>query len=82
MNRYKCPACGGNQYTSVDTAEGAYIADTKNWRRWISQSWRRVRGWNEANTIFYVDGAGDFGRKKDADEKGYKSASVTQCKGA
>ena len=22
MNRYKCPACGGNQYTSCDTAEG------------------------------------------------------------
>jgi len=22
MNRYKCPACGGNQYTSKDEAEG------------------------------------------------------------
>ena len=22
MNRYKCPACGGNQYTSCGTAEG------------------------------------------------------------
>ena len=22
MNRYKCPACGRNQYTSCDTAEG------------------------------------------------------------
>jgi len=22
MNRYRCPACGGNQYTSCDTAEG------------------------------------------------------------
>ena len=21
MNRYKCPACGGNQYTSADTQE-------------------------------------------------------------
>ena len=21
MNRYKCPACGGNQYTSADTAQ-------------------------------------------------------------
>ena len=21
MNRYKCPACGGNQYTSCDTAQ-------------------------------------------------------------
>jgi DNA-directed RNA polymerase subunit RPC12/RpoP len=22
MNRYKCPACGGEQYTACDTAEG------------------------------------------------------------
>ena len=22
MNRFKCPACGGNQYTAADTAEG------------------------------------------------------------
>lgn len=22
MNRFKCPACGGNQYTSCDTAQG------------------------------------------------------------
>ena len=22
MNRYKCPACGGEQYTAADTAEG------------------------------------------------------------
>jgi hypothetical protein len=21
MNRFKCPACGGNQYTACDTAE-------------------------------------------------------------
>ncbi len=21
MNRYKCPACGGNQYTACDAAE-------------------------------------------------------------
>jgi len=21
MNRFKCPACGGNQYTAYDTAE-------------------------------------------------------------
>jgi len=24
MNRFKCPACGGNQYTSADTAEEVY----------------------------------------------------------
>jgi hypothetical protein len=22
MNRFKCPACGGNQYTACSTAEG------------------------------------------------------------
>ena len=22
MNRFKCPACGGNQYTSCSTAQG------------------------------------------------------------
>jgi len=22
MNRFKCPACGGNQYTSTETAKG------------------------------------------------------------
>ena len=22
MNRFKCPACGGNQYTACNTAEG------------------------------------------------------------
>ncbi len=22
MNRFKCPACGGNQYTSYSTAQG------------------------------------------------------------
>ena len=22
MNRYKCPACGGEQYTAKDTAKG------------------------------------------------------------
>ena len=22
MNRFKCPACGGEQYTACDTAEG------------------------------------------------------------
>ena len=73
MNRYKCPACGGNQYTSVDTAEGAYIADTKNWRRWISQSRRRVKSRNEANNIFHADGTGDTGRKENTDKKSYKN---------
>jgi len=26
MNRFKCPACGGNQYTSCDTAERGDIS--------------------------------------------------------
>ena len=29
MNRFKCPACGGNQYTSADTAEGCIYCGHK-----------------------------------------------------
>jgi uncharacterized phage protein (TIGR01671 family) len=29
MNRFKCPACGGNQYTSCDTAEGCLYCGHK-----------------------------------------------------
>jgi len=29
MNRFKCPACGGNQYTSADTAEGCIYCGNK-----------------------------------------------------
>ena len=29
MNRYKCPACGRNQYTSCDTAEGCIYCGHK-----------------------------------------------------
>jgi predicted nucleic-acid-binding Zn-ribbon protein len=29
MNRFKCPACGGNQYTSCSTAEGCIYCGHK-----------------------------------------------------
>ncbi len=29
MNRFKCPACGGNQYTSANTAEGCIYCGHK-----------------------------------------------------
>ena len=29
MNRFKCPACGGNQYTSADTAQGCIYCGNK-----------------------------------------------------
>ena len=29
MNRFKCPACGGNQYTACDTAEGCIYCGHK-----------------------------------------------------
>ncbi len=29
MNRYKCPACGRNQYTSKDEAEGCIYCGHK-----------------------------------------------------
>ena len=33
MNRYKCPACGGNQYTSADTAEGCIYCGNKELKK-------------------------------------------------
>ena len=29
MNRFKCPTCGGNQYTACDTAEGCIYCGNK-----------------------------------------------------
>lgn len=29
MNRFKCPACGGEQYTSADTADGCIYCGHK-----------------------------------------------------
>jgi len=29
MNRFKCPACGGEQYTSADTAAGCIYCGNK-----------------------------------------------------
>ena len=33
MNRYKCPACGGNQYTSADTAKGCIYCGNKELKK-------------------------------------------------
>ena len=33
MNRFKCPACGGNQYTSADTAEGCIYCGNKELKK-------------------------------------------------
>ena len=33
MNRYKCPACGGTQYTSADTAEGCIYCGHKELKK-------------------------------------------------
>ena len=33
MNRFKCPACGGNQYTSADTAEGCIYCGHKELKK-------------------------------------------------
>jgi len=33
MNRFKCPACGGNQYTSADTAEGCIYSGHKELKK-------------------------------------------------
>ena len=33
MNRFKCPACGGNQYTPADTAEGCIYCGNKELKK-------------------------------------------------
>ena len=33
MNRFKCPACGGNQYTACDTAEGCIYCGHKELKK-------------------------------------------------
>ena len=33
MNRFKCPACGGNQYTAADTAEGCIYCGNKELKK-------------------------------------------------
>ena len=33
MNRYRCPACGGDQYTSADTAEGCIYCGHKELKK-------------------------------------------------
>jgi len=33
MNRYKCPACGRNQYTSAYTAEGCIYCGHKELKK-------------------------------------------------
>ena len=33
MNRYKCPACGGNQYTACNTAEGCIYCGHKELKK-------------------------------------------------
>jgi len=33
MDRFKCPACGGNQYTACDTAEGCIYCGHKELKK-------------------------------------------------
>ena len=33
MNRFKCPVCGGNQYTSYSTAEGCIYCGHKELKK-------------------------------------------------
>jgi DNA-directed RNA polymerase subunit RPC12/RpoP len=33
MNRFKCPACGGNQYTSADTAQECIYCGNKELKK-------------------------------------------------
>ena len=42
MNRFKCPACGGNQYTSADTAEGCIYCGHQKLEKMDKLERRRV----------------------------------------
>ena len=45
MNRYKCPACGGNQYTAADTAEGCiYCGYQGELEKMLEMEPEKVRG--------------------------------------
>ena len=46
MNRFKCPACGGNQYTACDTAQGCIYCghkELKKMRIEEDEDWRNLR---------------------------------------
>jgi hypothetical protein len=61
MNRFKCPACGGNQYTSCDTAEGCIYCGHKELSKMETlepediekQGFVKVRGQNGEEKICY-----------------------------
>jgi len=46
MNRYKCPACGGNQYTACDTAEGCIYCGHKELEKMETLEPEESEGWN------------------------------------
>ena len=62
MNRYKCPACGGNQYTSCDTAEGCIYCGHKELSKMETlepediekQDFVKVRGQNGEKEVYNI----------------------------
>jgi hypothetical protein len=48
MNRFKCPACGGNQYTACDTAEWCIYCGHKELKKMetleqeVEEDWRNL----------------------------------------
>ena len=62
MNRFKCPACGGNQYTSADTAEGCIYCDNKELSKMETlepediekQDFVKVRGQNGEKEVYNI----------------------------
>jgi DNA-directed RNA polymerase subunit RPC12/RpoP len=56
MNRYKCPACGGNQYTSCDTAEGCIYCGHKELSKMetLEPDPEKVRGQNGEKEVYNI----------------------------
>jgi DNA-directed RNA polymerase subunit RPC12/RpoP len=54
MNRFKCPACGGNQYTSADTADGCIYCGHKELSKMetLEPEPENVRGQNGEKEVY------------------------------
>ncbi len=49
MNRFKCLACGGNQYTACNTAEGCIYCGNKELKKMETLEPKEGEGMREIN---------------------------------
>jgi len=64
MNRFKCPACGGNQYTSCDTVQGCIYCGHQKLEKMdklepeVEEKWPNLSTSSSAGTVGSTGGAG------------------------